>query len=364
MSTLATNAITDASGGNTTTINGYTPTVSNMAGRNLIINGDMRIAQRGTSATGLGLGDDSTYNTVDRWKWRYSGSITSEYTESQSTDSPDDFSFSRKFECTTAGAGHNYIETYQAIEAYNVAHLNYGSSAAKTLTLSFWVKCSQTGIGSVFVFAADSARSFTANYTISAANTWEYKTVTIVGDVSGTGISSDNGEGLRISFGLAANSSYTSGTANTWAPISNANRHAGLTLDISSGVGEYLAFTGVQLEAGSVATPFEHRQYGTELQLCQRYFQIYGGQPGGGPNFQGYGVGDMNSVYPFTTEMRVIPTSATSGNFQKSNSGDPAGVHTTTTATSIRVAVPSLGKFEVYPAATTPYGKITFSAEL
>jgi len=301
MADLNVNSIGDASGGNTATINGYAPTLSNMAGRNLIINGDMRIAQRGTSATGIGLGDDSTYNTVDRWVWRYSGSITSEYTESQSTDSPDDFSFSRKFECTTAGSGHNYIETHQGIEAQNVANLNYGSSAAKTLTLSFWVKCSQTGTGSVFVYTTDSVRSFTANYTISAANTWEYKTITIVGDTSGTGIPSDNGEGLRISFGLSATSSYTSGTADTWATYSNDNRHAGLTLDISSGVGEYLAFTGVQLEAGSVATPFEHLDYSEMLSRCQRYYQE-------GFSFWDGGSTYMREPYYFRPRMRATPT--------------------------------------------------------
>jgi len=264
MSTLATNAITDASGGNTATINGFTPTVSNMAGRNKIINGDMRISQRGTSFTSSG----SNQYTLDRF-FEY-GSVASKFTVAQSSTAPTGFINSllvTSSAATTVGSSDQYrIE--QDIEGLNCADLAWGTSSAATVTLSFWVRSSLTGTfgGSIRNGAAD--RSYPFTYTISSANTWEQKIVTIAGDQSGTWLTT-NGNGMRVCFGLGIGSTL-SGTAGTWAAANYASATGATSVVGTNGATFYI--TGVQLEEGSVATPFEHVDYSEMLRRCQRYF--------------------------------------------------------------------------------------------
>jgi hypothetical protein len=273
MSTLATNAITDASGGNTATINSYTPTASNMAGRNRIINGDMRIDQRNAGAAVTIDGTNATYS-VDRWAG--ADATDGAYTLNQSSTAPAGFTNSLLATITTADTSlgatqRSYI--FQYIEGFNVADLGWGTVSAKAVTLSFWVRSSLTGTFGASLLNSAEDRSYPFNYTISSANTWEQKTVTIAGDTSGTWLTT-NGIGIGVHFNLGTGSSY-SGTANAWAATRYYAPTGAVSVVGTSGATFYV--TGVQLEAGSVATPFEHRQYGQELALCQRYCQKFGG---------------------------------------------------------------------------------------
>ena len=270
MSQINTNAILDASGGTTATVNGFTPTVSNMAGRNRIINGDMRIDQRNNGAAVTTNGAFP----VDRFSFSFS--TDGAYSAQQDSSAPAGFINSVKFTTTTAdaslGATQNaYLR--QKVEGTNVADLGWGTANAKTVTLSFWVRSSLTGTfgGALWNSAFD--RSYPFTYSISVADTWEYKTVTIAGDTSGTWLTT-NGIGVNVGFGLGVGSTY-SGTAGTWAGAGYVTATGAVS--VIGTLNATWQVTGVQLEAGSVATPFEHRQYGQELALCERYFQIVEG---------------------------------------------------------------------------------------
>jgi hypothetical protein len=349
-------------GGTTATINGFTPQASNLQPFNRIINGAMTIDQRNAGASVTGIGNNA-YIT-DRFSYhRAGGGVTAVFNSQQSTTAPTGYSNSAYLTATTGqtlgASGGRYMVMRHAVEGFNIADVlkNQG-----TVTLSFYAYVSNAGTYSLVFKNITQNSSYATTYSVTTANTWQFITVTFAINTSSGTWNYTTGTGLEIFWVLDADDDVCASSNNSWVSGAVYGASGQSHGKVTSGATFYI--TGVQLEAGSSASPFEHRQYGQELVLCQRYFQVYGGQPGGGPNFQGYGVGDMNSVYPFTTEMRVIPTSATSGNFQKSNSGDPVGVHTTTTATSIRVVVPTLGKFEAYPSGSSPIGKITFSGEL
>ena len=293
--------------------------------RNIILNGSMAVAQRGTSGT-----DGSGYDSVDRWEYGTSGVDQMGWGSEQSTDAPSDSGFTRSYKLTVTTAetsieAGEYIFAQQQIEAQNLQHLCYGTSDAKSITLSFWVKSSLTGVAAIFIYQGDAARSYTTNYTINSANTWEYKTVTISGDTSGP-INNHNGPGLNIRFHLAAGSDLTGGTANQWAAFTSANRAVGQTLNLAETLNATWQITGVQLEVGSVATPFEHRSYGEELALCQRYYQSsyntgvspgssvdeFAGSNGGQGVYHAFGTnvsgGVASSIGSFVTQMRTRPT--------------------------------------------------------
>jgi len=283
--------------------------------RNIIINGAMQVAQRGTSFTGLTNGTSKTY-TVDRFAWIESGSTTATFSVTQEADSPDGFSNSLKISPSTSGSGHNVIEIIHSIEAQNLQHLAFGSSSAKSFTLSFWVKCSQTGTSTVSFYNLDALRQRAENYTINSADTWEYKTITVSGDTSGA-FNNDNGVGLTVYFPIAAASSYNDGTTGVWGSYDDGKRGGGMTIDLTGSTSDYLQITGVQLEVGTVATPFEHRSYGEELALCQRYYRRLAGTD----VYVGYGVGLLNTTsggiltYPLVPSMRSAPS--VSGNNQR-----------------------------------------------
>jgi hypothetical protein len=266
MSTLAVNTITNAAGANTAQINGMTPTADSLQGfRNRLINGDMRIAQRGTAA----VTTNGAY-PVDRFQ---AGNNTDgAFTAQQDASAPAGFVNSVKFTTTTADATlttTQSLQFQQKIEGTNFADLGWGTAAAQTVTLSFWVRSSLTGTfgGAVANDAVD--RSYVFAYSISAADTWEYKTVTIPGDTTGTWLKNTE-TALRLYFGLGQGPDRQ-GTAGVWAGSFLQSVTGAVSVIGTLGATWYI--TGVQLEAGSVATPFERRPYGTELQLAQRYFE-------------------------------------------------------------------------------------------
>jgi hypothetical protein len=243
-------------------------TDSSMGFRNRIINGDMRIDQRATSIT---ADNTQNYYTVDRWRVR--GETTDGvFTAAQSSTAPTGFKNSLLITVTTADASIGATQIYainQLIEGYNTADLGWGAAGAQSVTLSFWVRSSLTGTfgGSLRNDAGD--RSYPFTYTISAANTFEYKTITVAGDTTGTWATTTSA-GVWVIWSLGVGSDRR-GTAGAW----NSNNNFGATGETAvigtSGATFYI--TGVQLEAGSVATPFERRPYGTELVLCQRYYE-------------------------------------------------------------------------------------------
>ena len=270
MSTIAVNAITDANGGNTTSINNTTPNAYNTVGKNLVINGAMQIAQRGTSSTGI---TSSGYYTCDRWKMLLATLGT--WTSEQSTDAPDGFSNSLKLSCTTADAspasGEYAILHYQ-MEGLSLQQLAKGTTSAKSVTLSFWVKSNKTGDLQVNFYDNDNTRIIGNTVTINSSATWEKKTLTFAGDTSGA-FNNDNTLAGFLEFFLDSGSSFSSGSVPTsWEAATNADRNAGGTLALADSTSNYINITGVQLEVGESATEFEHRPYGMELQLCQRYY--------------------------------------------------------------------------------------------
>ena len=247
------------------------PSAGALSNRNLVINGAMQVAQRSTSATGVTA---DGYYSVDRFKMEMNTIGT--YTISQSTDAPDGFSNSLKYEVTTADASpaaSDQVALEYRPEGQDLQHLNYGSSSAKSLTLSFWVKSDVTGTYSNELMQPDNSfKHYSFSYTINTADTWEHKTVTITGDASGV-IDNNNEEGLLIKWWLGAGSNFTSGTYSTgsWAARTVANAVSSSSPNFASTVGNEWYITGVQLEVGSVATPFEHRSFSDELIRCQRY---------------------------------------------------------------------------------------------
>jgi len=292
--------------GDVTVSGGFIPSTQ-LSHRNLIMNGAMQVAQRGTSETGV----TSTSYVCDRYRW-YSN-LADTVTISQSTDAPDNFAYSLKMQVTTADTSTTncYACFEQMIEAQDLQHLQYNSSNAKTLTASFWVKSSQAGTHIVGMYADNGStnRDISTTYTVNSANTWEYKTVSFIGNTSEP-INNDNGRGLRLWFIVDARGDKASGSNDTWGGVGN--RGAGIGNELLDTVGNTFQITGVQLEVGSVATPFEHRSYGEELARCQRYYwrSFYFGSAYYGMR---YGSTNVMVVIELPTTMRVTPTVSYTG---------------------------------------------------
>jgi len=251
-------------------------TAGTITGRNLIINGAMNVAQRGTSAAGLTDGGEP-YQTIDRFRFVEQGSPTYALTMSQSSTAPAGFANSLKLDITTAQgslAVADALAVDTLIEAQNLQQLAYGTSSANTATLSFWVRSNKTGTYVVYFYQYDDDRATTHSYTINSADTWEYKTIVVPADTVGI-IDNNNDRGIAVRWVLASGTNYTSGTASTaWAADVAANRYAGLNVNLADDTANEWYLTGAQLEVGSTATDFEHRSYGDELALCQRYFAV------------------------------------------------------------------------------------------
>ena len=280
--------------------------------RNLIINGNAAVAQRGNSFPSAA---NNTY-VVDRFRVNRNGMDNLVYDLSQSSTSPDGFANSIKLDVTTAetsSADGEYLKIDTTIEAQNVQQLKYGTSSAEQITMSFWVRSSTTGTYAIEMYTEDPDKQITNTYTVDSANTFEYKTVTFVGDTGGS-INNDNGQGFLISWFLSVPSNYKTGDSTSWRTYNADGRGYGQTADVASTTGDFY-ITGVQLEVGTNASDFEYESFAATLQKCQRYYQqsyALGTVAGtattvGKESIQASG-SVLSTTTRFTTEMRATPT--------------------------------------------------------
>jgi len=278
--------------------------------RNMVINGGMQCSQRSTSVTGIG--GSSGYFTVDRIQHTFGGSTSGRYTSSQSTDAPSGFGNSLKLDCTTADtsiAATENARLFYLFEGQDLQQLKKGTSDAEKVTVSFYVKGNANATYMVELYDGDNNRHNTQQFAVTSS--WNRISLTFDGDTTGA-FDNDNALSLYLSFWLHAGSTYTSGTytANTWASPTNSNRAVGISSFFDS-TDRTFFLTGLQMEVGSQATPFEHRSFGEELGLCQRYFyQAVSG------NAQAFGMGAyyatslITMVLDFPTTMRAAPSVA------------------------------------------------------
>jgi len=273
--------------------------------KNRIINGAMVIDQRNAGGT-LNPTNAALAYAVDRFLC-YNSTASSKFSIQQSSTAPTGFSKSVLVTSSSAysvAAGDQFYFG-QLIEGFNTADLGFGTASASTVTLSFWVRSSLTGTFGGSLMNSAYNRSYPFSYTISSANTWEQKSITIAGDTSGTWIGATNGTGLRVHFGLGVGSTF-SGTANAWASAEYYAPTGATSVVGTNGATFYI--TGVQLEKGSTATSFDYRPYGTEFMLCQRYYQLADGYVGSAYSSTSY----VCNV-KFVTAMRASPTVGETG---------------------------------------------------
>ena len=280
------------------------PDSAYLANRNMIINGAMQVSQRGTSTTTAGF-------IVDRIESGVSAVDELVCTYSQDSSGADGFANSYKINVDTAESAiavDEYQRVTYKIEAQDCQDLKYGNASAESVTLSFHVKSNVTGTYAFSIFGDDGSRLIGGTYTISSSATWEKKTLTFAGDTAGT-MNDDNGSGLRLCFWLIAGTNFTSGSTNTsWMASTTASTAYGHAVNLGSTINNYWQVTGIQLEIGSVATPFEHKTYGQELAACQRYYQIKGMGLIGGVESTSSTVGTMRTGITYNPEMRAAPT--------------------------------------------------------
>ena len=266
--------------------------------RNIMYNGAMKVAQRGTVTGATG----GIYGGPDRFNFFEQGA--SVVTLSQDTDVPagQGFANSMKIDVTTADsslAAGDLAFIGQRFEGQDLQQLKKGTSSAESVTLSFWVKTTITGTYIIQLYDNDNSRHISKSYTVSSANTWEYKTLTFAGDTTGA-FGNDANYSLQVYWWLAAGSTYTGGTlATSWASFTSANAAVGQVNAVNS-ASNNIYVTGVQMEIGSTATEFEHMTFGEEVALCQRYFQTL-------DNFI-VDAGVQIFSFPLPVRMRATPT--------------------------------------------------------
>ena len=335
MSTLRASNIYDKDGTSNAVLYGVAAPTGSMGFRNRILNGDMRLDQRNAGA--------SVTNgfAVDRFEFQENSG--SAYTIQRSTTAPAGFTNSVIVTVTTAASATaaQVNRIFQRVEGNNIADLGWGTANAQTVTLSFRVRSSLTGTYCVALVNGDATRSYVAEYTISAANTWETKTITIAGDTSGTW-ATDNTSGVQVTFDLGGGSNYNT-TAGAWAAGNFTRTTNQANFANTNGATFYI--TGVQLEAGSVASPFERRDYGRELMMCQRYLPAFNFTAANQLAGWGQSIATTESLIsiPLPVTPRVAPTgvstSAMSG-FTIRNGSNSGG-----TPTAISVGSNSAGNF-------------------
>ena len=337
--------------------------------RNLIINGAMQVAQRGTSTASITSG--SNY-VVDRWKFQVNTQGT--WTMSQEDDAPTGSGFrkSTKLLCTTADASPaagDYVLFNQTLEGQNVQHIKKGTASAEQLTLSFWVKSNVTGTYIVELRDQDNTRQVSKSYTISASGVWEYKTITFPADTTGP-LDNDNNLSLFPIWWLGAGSNFTSGSlATTWASGTDANKAVGQT-NLASATNNYWQITGVQLEVGATATPFEFKPIDAELAQCQRYYWAapqtdQTGAGDGATIFGGYMTtgGTFVGLYNTKVSMRIRPSIVTSGSSNLEVAyADASAVSASATSLTLEANVSSTDTVVIAHTgfATTRGGQVAF----
>jgi len=289
--------------------------------KNIVTNGAMQVAQRGASATGK---TSAGYFAVDRNYVTLEDSGT--WTITQTADGPSGFANCLRYDCTTADATVAVAARMMSsmrLEGQDLQQLKKGTSDAEYFTISFWVKSNKTGNYVLGVYDHDTSggRQVAKLYTINSADTWEYKSITYPPDTSGP-LSDDNGLSLQLQFYLAAGTNWTSGTRQeAWAAVTAANRAAGQAVQLSDSTDNDWSITGVQMEIGSQATPFEHRSFGEELALCYRYTQRHPSSDSG-ENFNtianGF-AGSATETFHFCRHyqtMRAEPSLTNNGTFR------------------------------------------------
>ena len=308
------------------------PTAGALSNRNLIINSAMKVAQRGATSTGVTA---TGYHGPDRYRFIVQAGT---FTISRSSTAPDGFSDSWKADCTATATltGTQALIVQQRIEAQDLQHLKFGTSSAEELTLSFWVRSNLTGVFTVEAYLDDDSRQVSKEVTISTANTWEYKTVSIPADTTGV-IDDDNGPGMDISFWLDAGPDLKSGTLNTsgWASSVNANRVSSSNIALTGNTANEFLIAGVQLEVGEKATPFEHRSYADELARCQRYYEVHNAQVDTAQNGSGTSYGTW--YFKQTKRNTSYAFNDSSGSFTSTNSIGTNGVQVYQSAGVVRI---------------------------
>jgi hypothetical protein len=293
-----------------------------ISGSNVIINGAFQISQRGTSTTGGGF-------LVDRFELNINNTDNIAITQSQDSSGPSGFANSWKILATTAEsavAADERVRFRQNIEGQNLQQFAFGTSAAKSMTLSFYVKSNKTGTYAVNLEQDDASRVIGSTYTISSADTWEFKTITVGGDTSGT-INDDNGAGLVVSWYLLAGSNYTATDNTSYGASADGKQAYGHSTTWGQGTNDNFFITGVQLELGEQATPFEHRSFADEMIRCQRYYQEVAS---GSTYFAGNGLGTTNIIVgiPLATSMRATPSIKQNGyTFHRSGNVNSSGAN-------------------------------------
>ena len=285
-----------------------------LANRNIFINGACQVNQRGNSTGQTG----SAYHSVDRFYTAVSAIGT--YSFSQESDGPDGFANSWKIDCTTADASPasgDLLVLQCKFEGQNLQQLKKGTASAESLTLSFWVKSYQTGNYQVNLIDNDNSRVIGTTFTISSTATWEYKTVTFAGDTTGA-LGDDANTSLYIEWWFDSGTDFSSGAVPTsWEALANTDRNAGGTIRLADSTSNYCQLTGIQLEIGTVATPFERKSYGQELEGCQRYYLKLGDTGGSGYATMGFATAAqsarMTTIFHFPTTMRGTPSSTYGG---------------------------------------------------
>ena len=307
----------------------------------LIINGDMAVAQRATSVTGVGDGDTG-YNSLDRWRFSEGGDNSTVFTMSQNTDVPtgQGFANSLKMDVTTADASPGSSDAMflqQRFEGQDLQLLKKGTSSAEKITVSFWVKSSKTGTHILEVQDSDNTRNCSQSYTVSSADTWEKKVVVFPADTTGA-LDDDNANSFEINWWLLAGTDFTSGTlATSFASRTNANRAVG-QVNIGDNTSNNFYMTGCQMEIGEFSSttlpPFQFESFGDNLKRCQRYYYKLKNDSGSATGaYWGNSIVDSSTTLKGTIrfpKMRTVPsafeTTGTASDYRVWTSGNTSTV--------------------------------------
>lgn len=331
-----------------------------LSNRNLIINGAMQVAQRGTS---FNAPADAGY-TLDRISAFRNGAGVIDI--EQSTVAPESFQYSLKVTVDTADtslSGTDFGGLRYVVEGYDASRIDFGKSSAKQITLSFYARSSVTGIYSVAFRNSAASRSYAVDYTIDAVDTWERKEITITADTSGTWVT-DSGKGIDLRFCLWGGG-YTT-APNSWTNGNFTGSNNTNTSWIAT-VGNTFYITGIQLEVGDTATEFEHpRSYGDELAKCQRYYYRFTHPTQTGYWIDGYTTiaGYINNFSTFPVTMRASPTSSFGTTWTLANTeevGLPTIKIVETNGWGIQIRAAATGRLYAYPNNAS---YIDFDAEL